>query len=285
MITYSKYITSSHYIGHSSINCDQDFKWGGYIYLARHKNKTQLYTKIGYTMNLERLKQRDRELQQQNNLFIEHIFSVPNPPYIESALKKNLTAFIDKHRINLPGKSEYIFTLPFEVLKKVVKLYILVFFIENGFVINVPNTVSNRLKPLFSGISYICIIADGQPYRHDEVSILSISDNERVDKPVIVSWGKDDTHPEWQHRLFMGVYKATTRRQTCSIQWTNDNYAPTTNIPLQWVYINNVEHAQETSRTLNLDDIPLDTLETKKRKRATTSATNDKHYKQSTLTF
>lgn len=281
MITYSKYITSSHYKGHSSINCDQDFKWGGYIYLARHKTNTQLYTKIGYTMNLDRLKQRDRELQQQNNLFIEHIFSVPNPPYIESALKKNLTAFIDKHRINLPGKSEYIFTLPFEVLKKVVRLYILVFFIENGFVNRVPSAVSDCLKPLFSGISYICIIANGQPYRHDEVSILSISDNERVDKPIIVSWGKDDTHPEWQHRLFMGVYKSTnTRKQTCSIQWTNDNYAPTTNIPLEWVYINNIEHAQETSRTLNLDIIHLNTLETNKRKR-----TNDKHYKQSTLTF
>ena len=34
----------------------------------------------------KRQRQRDRELKRQNNLFIEHIFPVPNPPYLNFAL-------------------------------------------------------------------------------------------------------------------------------------------------------------------------------------------------------
>lgn len=268
MIAFSKYITSFHYTGHSPIQCDQDLKWEGYIYLARHMQLSQSYTKIGYTMNLERLQQRDRELKRQNNLFIEHIFPVPNPPYIESALKKNLNAFIDKHRIDLPGTSEYIFTLPFEVLKRVVQLYILVFAITHRYVNRVPREVMDNLKPLFSGVPYLCIVCNGESYRHYEVPIVSLSSVDRVGLNVIVSWGKDDKHPEWEHRLFMGVYQSTNeRRQTCSIQWTNDNYAPTTNIPLDWVYTNQHQDTQQTSRILNLDDIQLNTSQTNKRKR------------------
>lgn len=246
------------YNGHSPMKCSTDMKWRGYIYLARHsENDQNQYVKFGYVMSLDRLKQRDKELQKQNSLFISHVWSVTNPPYIESQIKIHLMAFLNKNRIDLPGKSEYVFSLPYDILKKVLCLLILVFHVRHAYLTDVPTVLKEKINDLFSGVTYLAIRSGGVLYQHQERLLTHAIELDKPGQEVIVVWGEHKDHPEWEHRIFIGTLQESSKpvKNKRSIRWIDANFMDTQDVPLEWIYVKNNKILAQPERTLNLDQL------------------------------
>lgn len=257
MLTFSEYFSSVSYTGHSPSQCDQDLPWQGYIYLARHtENAQNTYVKFGYVMNKERLKVRETELKRTNWLYIDHVWSVINAPYVESQIKYHLSNFTNKKRISLPGKSEYVFHLPYDALKKFIQLFITTFYIQNNYVTQVPQRLKDSFRGWFSGLFYITVIYNNTRYTHNERLLSQAVEKDVPNAPVIVAWGKDNDHPEWENRLFVGRLAGPNRKaakKTRVVVWDDNAFDRTDNVPLEWIYVSDNRQFQGNDRVLNLD--------------------------------
>ena len=164
-------------------------------------------------------------------------------------------AFLNKNRIDLPGKSEYVFSLPYDILKKVLCLLILVFHVRHMYLTDVPVALKQKIHDLFSGVTYLAIRSGGVLYQHQERLLTHAIDLDKPGQEVIVVWGEHKDHPEWEHRIFIGTLQESSKpvKNKRSIRWIDANFMDTQDVPLEWIYVKNNKILAQPERTLNLD--------------------------------
>ena len=254
MLSFSKYIQSVSFTGHSPGNCDQDLQWEGYIYLAKHQQSGQyMYTKFGYVMSRDRLVKRDSELKTKNNLYIEHVWAVPNPPFVESELKKHLSAFLNKKRIDVPGKSEYVFGIPYDTLKLFVQLFVTSFLVTCNYITTMPREQKARIQALFSGTHYLIIRHRDVTYKQSQTQLKRMIEKDVEGQPVVVVWGKDAEHPEWENKLFLGTLTGKKTATKRAVKWYDTNFLTTDNVPMEWIFVDDQTQYQDTTRVFDVD--------------------------------